>query len=149
MSEFWRRWLVVWCWAVGLFGVVLAGAGLEATSGPVRLVFALLGPGQPLVLDDPMRFAVALMGAVTLGWSVTLLAAVQAAHALGDRAAPVWKLLTTGVIGWYVVDSCLSVATGFPLNALSNSILVAGYLLPVLRGGVLRRPGKAAELMRA
>ena len=146
MSDFWKAWLVVWCWAVGLFGLVLAGAGLGATDGPARAVFALLAPGTAIELDQPMRFAVALMGAVTMGWSVTLLAAFRAAWALGDAAAGVWKLVTGGVLGWYVIDSVMSVATGFPLNAVSNTVLVAAYLLPVLRSGVL---GGSAGLARA
>lgn len=31
MSAFWRSWLNVWAWVVIVFGLVLAGGGLDAT----------------------------------------------------------------------------------------------------------------------
>lgn len=143
MSGFWRNWLTIWCWAVGLFGLTLTGAAAEITSGPVRLLFDIFnGPGE-LDLDAHMRFSVALLGAVTLGWSLTFAAAFQAAHMLGDRSRPVWIMITASVVGWYAIDSSLSIATGFPLNAASNTILFAAYLVPVIASGVLRTASQA------
>lgn len=131
MSEFWRRWLVLWCWTVMLFGLVLAGAGLEATSGPARLAFAILGPGHPLppVLDPTLRFSIGLMGAVTIGWGATMLATVIA----GNGTPRLWRAITVGLVAWFVIDSTLSVATGFPLNAVSNTVLLVFYLI-AMRG---------------
>ena len=139
MSGFWRRWLTVWCWGVVLFGAVLAGAAFEASSGPVRVLFAVLGGLQNLELDGPQRFTIAIMGAVTLGWGLTLAVVVQAAHRLGAEARATWVGVTLSVLTWYVIDSVLSVATGFSMNAASNTVLLAGYLAPVLVSGVLRR----------
>jgi hypothetical protein len=138
MSAFWRRWLTGWCIAVGLFGVVLAGAAFEATSGPVRVVFDLLnGPGE-LDLDAHLRFSLAVLGAVSIGWAVTLLAAFRAANQLGRQLGrPIWILVTASVAGWFVIDSTLSIATGFGLNAVPNVVILAAFLLPVLRSGVL------------
>ncbi|WP_448582817.1 hypothetical protein [Thermaurantiacus sp.] len=51
---------------------------------------------------------------------------------------PLWAGLTAALLFWYVVDSLLSVATGFPLNVASNSLLIAGFLLPVFDAGQLR-----------
>lgn len=138
MTRFWRNWLTVWCWAVALFGAALIGGAFEATSGPVRLLFGVLNPAEPLTLDAPLRFSLAVMGAVTLGWSLTLFAAIKAADELGAQGGPIWRLTTLGVVGWYVVDSALSAATGFALNIAPNTLLAAAYLLPVLRTGVLR-----------
>lgn len=138
MSGFWRNWMTVWCWAVGVFGVVLAGAGLEATSGPSRLVFALLQGPEALVLNAQMRFSVALMGAVTLGWSLTLMTTIKAALKLGEAGRSTWIGLIVSVLTWFVIDSSLSIATGFGLNAVSNAILLAGFLLPLFQSGVLR-----------
>lgn len=138
MSAFWRSWMTVWCCAVVVFGVVLLGAAFEATSGPARMLFAILdGPGEP-GFDAHLRFSVGLMGAVTLGWGLTLFATVNAAHDLAERAAPVWRMLTASVIAWYVIDCTISIATGFALNAASNTLLMLGYLAPVLMTGVLR-----------
>ncbi len=142
MSSFWRTWLKVWCVGVGLFGLVLAGAAFEATSGPTRLVYGLIGGPAMLDMDATLRFSIALMGAVTLGWSVTMFAAIEAACLLGDRGRPVWRLITVSLGVWYVVDSSLSVATGFGLNAVSNTLIVAAYLVPVLMSGVMRGPAQ-------
>ena len=46
--------------------------------------------------------------------------------------------MTSSVLTWYVIDSLLSIATGFGLNALPNTVLMAGFLFPVIRSGVLR-----------
>jgi hypothetical protein len=138
MPKFWRNWLTGWCGAVALFGLVLTGAAFAATSGPTRLLFALLNGPSPLDLDAQMRFTLAVLGAVTFGWSLTLVAAIQAAHQLDQRGRPVWRQITLSVLAWFVVDSGLSVATGYGLNAIPNTIFVLGFLAPVIRSGVLR-----------
>jgi len=143
MSDFWRKWMIGLCWAILLFGVSLAGGGMEATSGPVRLIFALLkGPGA-LNLDAQMRFSLGVLGAVSIGWSLTLLAAIQAANQLGELGRPIWVLVTGSVLTWNVIDSSLSIATGFGLNAIANTVILAAFLLPVIRSGVLRSPAQS------
>lgn len=139
MSAFWRNWLTVWGWAVALFGLVLAGAGLEAADGPTRLLFGVLNGPEPLVLNAQMRFAMALMGAVTFGWALTLLVTFDAAHKLGAQAGPTWRGVIISVGAWYVIDSGLSIGTGFGLNAVSNTALLVGLLVPLLASGVLRK----------
>lgn len=139
MTGFWKNWMIGWCWAVGLFGVVLAMGGLEATSGPVRIIFALLnGPGE-FAINHHMRFSLAVLGAVTIGWSITLLAATKAANQLDlQTGKSIWGLITVSVTSWFVIDSTLSVLTGFALNAVPNTVFMAAFLLPVLRCDVLR-----------
>jgi hypothetical protein len=140
MSVFWERWLTWWCLAVAAFGVVLAGGAFESTEGPVRWLLGLLGGSADVELDSALRFSLAVLGAVTIGWSVTLLAALRAAVRLGREHGPsTWALVTASVAAWFLIDSGLSVATGFGLNVVSNIVLLLGFLLPVLRSGVLRR----------
>ena len=139
MAAFWRNWLTVWAWAVALFGLALAGAGLEAAEGPTRLLFGVLNGPEPLVLNAQMRFAMALMGAVTCGWALTLLVTFDAAHKLGAQAGPTWRGVIASAGAWYVIDSGLSIATDFGLNAVSNTALLAGLLVPLLASGVLRK----------
>ena len=138
MSSFWRNWLTVWCWAVGVFGVVLVAGGIEATSGPARLIFAALNGPEPLDLNAQMRFSLAVMGAVTIGWSVTLAGLIQAATLLGERARPIWRMLVAGVVIWFAIDTPMSVATGYAMNAVPNLFLLVTFLLPIIRSGVLR-----------
>jgi hypothetical protein len=145
MSAFWRTWLNAWAWVVIVFGLVLAGGGLDATDTAAEAAFAIVGGGAPLEWTPHLRFSVALMGAVTMGWGVTYLALFMAAHRLGADAAPVWRLAMIGMVAWFVIDSALSVATGFWMNAVSNTGLAIGYLVPVLASGAMNGSAPAAN----
>ena len=147
MSRFWRNWMIVWCLAVGVFGIVLAGAGLDATDGPTRLLMRVLNNGPDVDFNAPLRFSIALLGCVTLGWSLTLLVALRVAHRLGNQARTFWLGLTASVAGWFMMDSSLSIATGFGLNAVSNTVFIALFLLPIIRSGVLRNPLNPAQAL--
>lgn len=144
MSGFWRKWLSVWCWAVGLFGVVLAGGAFEATSGPTRTLLDILNGPADITLDGAMPFSLAVLGAVTFGWSLTLAAAIRAAQQLDAQARPIWVMLTSSVVAWWAIDSALSIATGFGLNAIPNTLFLAAFLAPLLRSGVLGERGARA-----
>jgi hypothetical protein len=43
------------------------------------------------------------------------------------------------VLIWFVVDSVLSVATGFALNAVSNTLFVALFMVPAVKLGFFSR----------
>jgi len=137
----WRGWLYAWCAVVVVFGLVLTGAGWDATDGVADILLDLMGGGATFEWTPHLRFAVALMGAVTLGWGLTFAPLFMAAHRLGDQAAPIWRLATMAMLAWFVVDSALSIATGFWLNAVSNTVLLIGYLIPVLARGAMRDSG--------
>jgi hypothetical protein len=142
MQGLWKTWMTLWCWAVILFGAILAAGGLPATDGAVAFLFGLLGNlgADALQLDAPgLRFSVALMGAVTIGWGLTILFLLPAIHAAG---APAWRGLTAALLIWNVIDGVLSAATGFALNILPNTALAIAYLVPVLASGALRATGR-------
>lgn len=137
MPEFWRKWLVIWCWAVVAFGALLALGALDATKAPVEMLYSLFNPAASVPFDATMRFSIGLMGAVSIGWGLTLLTTIRAALALGREGRAVWGGVVTATLIWYVIDSSLSVATGFALNAVSNTVLLLGLLLPLWRTGML------------
>ena len=145
MTMFWRKWLVGWCWAVVAFGALLTLGAFDATKGVVEELFGIMSPDATLNFDATMRFSVGLMGAVSLGWGLTLLAAVRQALLLGPDARPLWSGILASVLVWYVIDGSISVATGFALNAVSNTLLLVGLLLPLWRSGLMRggRPAVA------
>jgi hypothetical protein len=136
MTPFWRTWLRVWCWATFGFGAVLAAAAFPALDGPTRWFYDLVHwplDGQSS-FDENVRFTCGVLGAVMIGWALTIFATVDAAEKLG---APVWRALTTAMVVWYVIDSAISVATGAPVNAVSNTVFLITYLAPILASGVL------------
>lgn len=130
--------LRAWCWGVGLFGLVLIGGAFPATEGPTLALYDLFDGARTPVFGPEMRFTLGILGAVTMGWAVTLYAAIKAGAERGAQGGPIWRLTALGVASWYVVDSALSIATGYPLNAVSNTVLAGAFLIPVWRSGVLR-----------
>ncbi len=136
MTAFWRTYFTAWTIFIMIFGLVLAGAGLPALDGIATLIFTIVGASD-IVWTPELRFATALMGAVTLGWGMTLLTAIRAAIALGDQGAPVWRGLFIAMLVWFVIDSAMSVATGFWLNAVSNSIISAAFVIGLTGSGAL------------
>ena len=143
MQGFWKIWMTIWCWGVLLFGVVLALVVVPVADAAPRFVFAMLSGDRAKValLDQsPMKFGLGLQGALTIGWALTMLTMVRAANVGG---APIWRALTVALLAWFVIDSAISVITGFPLNAVSNALLMASYLASVLATGVWRTDGGA------
>ncbi len=139
MTSFWRVWLIVWAFGIIAFGAVIAGGAFEATSGPVQFVYDNLQGPAALNFDPANRFSLGVMGAVSIGWGVTVLLVMLAAIPLGDAARPVWIGMTAGLATWFVIDSCLSVATGFGLNVVPNVALLGGYLIPIIATGRLKK----------
>lgn len=140
MNKFWQNWLTVWCGAVALFGVVLAGGALEATSYPVYFTLNMLNGAEEITFDAAMRFSLAVMGAVSIGWGITLFAAIKAANQLNRQTSrQVWFLITLSVVSWYVIDSILSVVTGFWMNTIPNTVYMATFLLPIVVNRVLKK----------
>lgn len=138
MTTFWRNWLRFLCVGIAVFGLVMLGTGWPASDGAARAVFALFGSPLPVEPDRYLRFTASLIGAVTLGWAVVLYAAFRALWALDHAtAAPIWRALTLGAVIWYVTDSAASIANGFALNAVSNTLIMALLFVPVLQAKVL------------
>jgi hypothetical protein len=139
MNKFWQNWLSMWTAAVVIFGLVLAGGAFEATDGLLRTLMTLFGNPLPDPVDAHHRFAFGLMGAVSLGWGLTFYGAFKALYALDAKAAaPIWRFMNIGIFAWYLIDSYISVATGFWMNAISNTVLLVTYYIPVLKSGVMR-----------
>jgi len=137
MQGFWVSWMKVWCWGVFAFGVVLATAAVPPADGLVRTLYTLFsGGGENAAAFDTnaVRFGLGLMGALTMAWALTILAAIR-------TGAPIWGELTAAVLIWYVIDSAISISTGFALNAVSNTVLTIAYLIPVLASGALKQRG--------
>lgn len=136
--NFWENWLQVWIWMTMGFGLLFAGAGVPPLDAGAGLFYAIVSGGTVSASDfsaPGMRISVSLVGAVMFGWGVCLLAVFRA------RGADVglWRGLTWGVLGWYLVDSALSVMNGFAFNAVSNSLFLIVFLVPAVKLGFFSR----------
>jgi hypothetical protein len=138
MTGIWKNWMTVWAWGVVAFGVLLTTGAFPGADGLVREVLVLFGnlpDGGTILEERAMRFAVGLMGAVTMGWGLTIAFLLPVISAAGSSG---WRALTLALAIWYVVDGLISVTTGFAANAVSNTALAIAYVIPVLGSGVLR-----------
>lgn len=142
MSSFWRNWFMLWCLSIGIFGVVLAGGAVEATAAPVQAILSLLSGGSAITIDQTLRFSLGVMGAVSIGWAVTLHLMIKAAIPLGAQGRPFWNAITAGMMSWFLIDSALSVATGFALNVVPNTLLLLAYLIGLRGSGALASPAR-------
>lgn len=149
MNEGTMRALRPWSVAVAVFGVVLCGGAFAATDGPMQLVFALVG-ARDLAFTPELRFSIGLMGAVSLGWGLTLYAvAASTADVPGTSAPALWRRIAMATLAWFAVDSTISVATGFPLNAALNVGLYGAMLAILWRGGAFGRDDAPARGARS
>jgi hypothetical protein len=140
MRDFWKRWLNIWAWGVIAFGAILAVFAFPALEGPSRLFYDLIQKPVPTEPDPYFRFAMGLMGCISMGWGLTMLTCFKAAAMLeGEQAKSIWRGFTFAALFWFVTDSTASIYTGFPLNAVSNAVLIGLYLIPVWKSGVLSR----------
>lgn len=140
MNGGWRVAMLLWCISVGVFGLVLTLGAIEATAGPTRMILQILGGDTPLEVTPHLKFALAVMGPVTLGWSLTLIGATEAARQLPPtQARTLWFWITAGAMTWFIVDSILSVTTGFALNVVPNLGYGIAYLVILFGSGVLKR----------
>ncbi len=122
-----QRAMIWWCWAVIVFGLVLVGGAFAATDALATAILAQFGRA-PFVWTEPLRFAVGLMAAVTIGWGASLLAVTRATAPLPrETQAALWRGIGRAVAAWFVIDSAISVATGFWPNAVSNAVLAGAF----------------------
>ncbi len=107
MTGLWKTWITIWCWGVILFGVLLAGAAFPATDAGVRYLYGLLSSVRiegDFLAAPGIRFSIALMGAVSIGWGCTMLFLLPVIHAAG---APAWRGLTAAIAVWFVIDGAM------------------------------------------
>jgi hypothetical protein len=136
MSDGLSLWLRIWSLAVIGFGLVLAAGAVPGLDAPTQLLFTVLG-GKPAALSQETRFALGVLGGVAIGWGLAMMIVFREAARLGEAAAPLLRGVALAVIVWFVIDSALSIATGYTLNVVPNLILLAGLIVPLWRAGLL------------
>ena len=114
---FWWRWLVV-----VTLGVLLFGIPLIVAPGFTRRFFGLLLFSSPESLATFGAPAVAyitlvhgVLGAVMVGWGVALLFVLLGPFR--HRSKQGWLALVVSLLAWFVLDTALSLWSGFWQNA--------------------------------
>jgi hypothetical protein len=138
LTGFWRSWMWAWCAATMGLGVMFLGAAWPETSFPARLYYMLAGRegGLEAQFSSEMAFTLGVLGAVLIGWGTTIIAMIR--ETKGGGAHWVWRGLTIALAAWFIPDTIISIATGFALNAIPNTVFVTTFLIPVLACGLLK-----------
>lgn len=127
----WIRWLEVALIIVLTYGVMLVVAGTVAGS-----LFSVLGFGPPDAVDndavhDYLRLPYLVLGAVLAGWVLTMLQLVRGP--LRDGARWVVPVLLRSLALWFVLDTGMSLALGFPTHAAFNVPFALALAVPLIR----------------
>lgn len=131
IHRFWWFWLLA-----AVSGVILFGLALIFLPAQMEQFFnwMLFASQTAVPIQDPaavayVRFVYGVLGAVMVGWGVSMLWVLIGPYGRGERAG--WLALATPLAFWFVLDSSLSVAQGFWQNAVLNSIFAALFALPL------------------
>jgi len=73
------------------------------------------------------------------GWGGTLFAAFSTTDAIAGPVSQLWRFILASILFRFVVDSSLSITTGFALNTLMNVGFPVAFALPLTASGALRR----------
>jgi hypothetical protein len=123
------RWLIVVCIGVILFSVMLVF--IPQLSQPFFNLLIFQNVANPYAADanNYIAFVYVVLGAVMIGWMVSLLALIAIPFQRKEKWA--WWAVTASVVIWYGVDTTMSVVLGFVPNAVLNTVFVAGFALPL------------------
>ena len=77
-----------------------------------------------------LRFANGIIGAVMAGWMLTILLLARGPFMTGERYA--WQAIAWPLMGWYLIDTCFSVAHGVWGNVLLNTATAVMFGIPLI-----------------
>lgn len=123
-------WLQVVLAALLTYGLVLVFAGSVAGR-----LFSALGFGPPELIDstavhDYLKLPFMVLGAVLVGWAVTMIQIVRGPLREGTPWAR--AILLRSVALWFVLDTGMSLVLGFPTHALFNLVFALALGVPLL-----------------
>lgn len=128
---FWLRWLHIVLTILGAYSLVLVFAG-----GLAGLLFDALGFGPPSGADSAdvrayLRLPFMVLGAVMCGWAFMMLQIVRGPLRNGDAWA--LRVLAQALGLWFILDTGMSLALGYPAHAMFNLPFALALGIPLLR----------------
>jgi hypothetical protein len=121
----------------GASGAFFVVAGALTTSLFEWIVFG--SAESPIPGGEAARyvtFVYGVLGAVMVGWACLLWPLVRGP--IRRREPWAWSAIAMSLGAWFVIDSALSIASGFGENALLNLVFAIAFAVPLLairRGG--------------
>ena len=131
---FHKFWLKITAIVVLSFAPIFFLATMEATAGPARLMVDLIAwplDGATLWEAHETRFLSALMAGFLLGWGAMIWGLQAWVYDLAPE--PVRRVVLTGILAWFVLDSLGSITSGMALNVLANVLILFVAVGPLWR----------------
>jgi hypothetical protein len=130
-ERFWQLWLVVASTIVAVFGLALA---VVPTFGGWLFGWLLFSSPDALTglgarADAYVRLVHGVLGAVMSGWAVALLMVVLGPFGRKSRLA--WSTVAVSLAVWFLIDTALSLLSGFWPNAVLNVALTILFAIPL------------------
>lgn len=127
--QFWYRWLVVVTVGVIIYGFLLMLLPESMYRAFNRLFFAS-DAGMPSgEIRAYIHLVQGVLGAVLIGWMVTILSVLMSGFRQKQRAA--WRTLLLSILIWFAIDSGFSLLIAVPAHALFNTLFLALFALPL------------------
>lgn len=116
-----NRWII---WLQVVLGLLLAYALLLVVAGSVAgslFDWFEFGPDDSIDTDevrDYLKLPFMVLGAVMAGWAFLMIQLVRGP--LRDGQPWVWTFMVRSLVLWFVLDTGMSLALGYPTHALFN-----------------------------
>jgi hypothetical protein len=125
---------------IGSFGPVFFLGTMAATAGPAEWALDFLSwplDGRQHYDEPTTRFLSALTGGFLFGWGITVWCLQKCVYAIAPEG--VRKSVLAGILGWFILDSAGSVASGNAANVFFNIIVL------LIAVGPLWKPARNSE----
>lgn len=126
---FWSRWMLMAALAVIAFSSMLVFSP-EFTQ---RFFDAILfydgtSPVQGAAVEY-IRFTYGVLGAVMIGWMAALIPIIRGPFRRGEPWG--WMVIAISLGLWFLVDTMLSIVSGFWQNAVLNTVFIVLFAIPL------------------
>ena len=130
---FWQRWLLVAANLLILFGIVMAFLNNTALfalfNTQINPIFWGAGD-MPAAAVQFQGWIYGVAGAIVIGWGIFL--AFIAYYPFKQREKWAWNCILIGMLAWYLVDTFISLQFNVVFNAISNTVFLIIFLLPLI-----------------
>jgi hypothetical protein len=131
--SFCRAWLMLACISTVVLGLLMVffnqSAAFVWMNAPMHRVFWPDGDMTPAVIEFH-RWVYGTWGAATAAMGVLAVPLVSRGFSRREKWAR--DTLGTGILVWYLLDSLASLRGGVIVNAISNTVILASFGIPLL-----------------
>ena len=132
--SFWQKWLLIVSIIISLFGIYIALFNQTFLFNLLLIdkvnttFFSASGISSDVIIFQKWIYGV--LGATVFGWGIFL--SFIAHYPFKRKEKWAWNCFLTGIICWFVMDTSISVYFGVIVNAIFNTVLFLGIIIPLV-----------------